>query len=1519
MKKIFTVVFILIGVKGIGQIANYTFSQSASTYTALTSPTTIFAPIWDDGVSAPITIPFTFNFGNANYTSCRVSTNGFITFGTTAPADDTYAPILSTENYAGAISALGMDLYSNGGSGGNISYKTLNSAPNRIFVIQWTNAYRYSISGSWNFQIRLNESTNIIDIIYGGCTASNKNNFYLAQIGLRGTTNTDFNDLGLPTNTAWLNNVTNIGTLNSTGVQTRNNALPASGTKFTWTPPASWACTPTHDYDDDENIITLVQFVGMVTDASNNSGNVNTSAYQDFTGLTSHASQEQGEAVNLNVFANTSSTLWNAWVDWNQDGDFNDPGEEVYNTNGTYTVSTSFGFQIPLSTPPGDYRIRIRTADYIYGNLPVDYYSNSDILPCNNLADGQAEDYIFTVIARCNAGVDSTKNDTACVTGSAVFTLSAYGNAQATGFKWYSSQFGNTYLASGNTYTTPSLNSTTTYWVAATGLNTQGGACESQTRVPAIAFKPTVPTISFNQSDPSYICNGDKLSVTGTSSSETGYLIKEGFEDGTLGSEFTVTNNISPNGVVTGSMPWHIESSVYVPITSAVWRPAISSGFGSNNFAFALSDTNYMEIDPWNYRTYHTFLTSQPHNTTGYTNLNLSFKLYFDHYLADNVEDELDTVTVQASINGTTWNTIDKFIADQGEASDFKSYNYILAPGTYLGQANVQVRFVFGATWTNGVAIDSIVLYGEHPASSAYTWAQVGGYVDPQFSCLYTNDVDTTGNSYQGGSTQSIYLFPTDAQVDDGNPLSFEAKLDLSNGCTAKDTITVNIDDKRWTAGAGTDDWNTNANWCGNQVPKSSDRVTIPDLSPGTIYPVIKLNVNAKSKYLTIDPNASVTIDSGGYLQIKRDLFTDVGAIFTNNGTVNFNGIYKNGVAQNFPGPGTIAEMNNLTIGNSGTPPAGSSNVILNAPISIRGGLKDSLGTLELGDNDITLKSHSTGTGFIDTIYNSTAGFNLSGTGRFVVERFIPARRAWRFLTVPMYSTTQTISQAWQEGQENLIQPTSCPVPVPPGLEHYGMFITNTQPPKYGYDWNTTNNPSLKYWGNNDWAAPSGTDISIMSYPAYCVFVRGDRQICIQYATSAIPDSTVLRVRGILNEPGNSTGLNYNNSVSRNYTGAPGDMIFVGNPFAASVDISTVLKNSRSPGIVSQKAWFWDPNSNGPSGYNVGAYVTFSGTVWTMPNSSTFPQDLILRSGEAFFVQLATGQTSASINFKQNDKIPASESGIFGPKSFIKKTQEPRVLYVNLLSNNDSASAIVDGVATAFGKNYSADIDDRDAVKMWNMDESMALYRDNKFLSIEFRPMPKLTDTLFYKMYLYKEHSYTIQIFTQNLPGPKPIRAWLIDKYLGTQSEINLHDTLLYNFTSTDDTTSYRDRFMIVFNKQLSTIPVPVSKTTNQQDPNTIGINSGALKSKISISPNPVTSAKNALLLFDNVAKGNYEIIVYSSKGEKLAVKQVQHAGNVASYSLPQGNAWTAGVYMVRVVSEADNRQSADLKLVINR
>ncbi len=304
------------------QVSTYTFTQSSGAYVPVTGGITldVASPslTLDDAVYVQ-TIPFNFLFNNAVQTSVQISTNGFLTFGATAPGNNNYTPISSATAYAGAVSAFGRDLqggystavtrtsgsnsvtvsnvgpitigsvlanFSTGfpdgttvtnisgntltlsnnatstgtntgtafyGPWSNIHVETIGTAPNRVFVVQWSNFRRFGTTLATtqdmklNFQVRLYENDNSIEVVYGDCTPGATTFTTVNQVGLRGPNNTFATNVNnrlnvKGTNDNWLNSA--VGTLNTSGM-VFNNVAPANvidnGLTYRWEAPACYA------------------------------------------------------------------------------------------------------------------------------------------------------------------------------------------------------------------------------------------------------------------------------------------------------------------------------------------------------------------------------------------------------------------------------------------------------------------------------------------------------------------------------------------------------------------------------------------------------------------------------------------------------------------------------------------------------------------------------------------------------------------------------------------------------------------------------------------------------------------------------------------------------------------------------------------------------------------------------------------------------------------------------------------------------------------------------------------------------------------------------------------------------------------------------------------------------------------------------------------------------------------------------------------------------------------------------
>jgi hypothetical protein len=218
-----------------GRADAYGFTQTTGTYTPITG--TVISTASDDNVVYPATtLPFTFTYAGTAYTTLRITSNGYVTFGATAPSTSGYTPLSSTTGYDGAISAFGLDGGGRSNTGAAISTSTEGTAPNREFVVQYANWSAYgSVAGSENYQIRLVETSNVIRIVYGSFTGLSAGTN--PQVGLRGAAATDFNNRASAT--GW--DLTNTGAAltNTSTVAVGPTLIPASGLTFTYTPAAT--------------------------------------------------------------------------------------------------------------------------------------------------------------------------------------------------------------------------------------------------------------------------------------------------------------------------------------------------------------------------------------------------------------------------------------------------------------------------------------------------------------------------------------------------------------------------------------------------------------------------------------------------------------------------------------------------------------------------------------------------------------------------------------------------------------------------------------------------------------------------------------------------------------------------------------------------------------------------------------------------------------------------------------------------------------------------------------------------------------------------------------------------------------------------------------------------------------------------------------------------------------------------------------------------------------------------------
>lgn len=616
----------------------------------------------------------------------------------------------------------------------------------------------------------------------------------------------------------------------------RNGCGVTTGTAVNWSftttsSPCIAYCTPSSS--SGTAYIAGVSSEGSLINVSNSPTTYSAGGYGNYSAITI-ASQIPGGGINININL-VGGQIIRTFVDWNNDGVFADPAEEVYST-GTTTLSgaTTYGFVVPSGQAPGNYRMRIRTRTV----TPVD--------PCTAHPSGEAEDYTINIVADCLQKITSVANGSACGSPNTV-NLSAT-SAGATGFRWYSAETGGSLLATTATgsWTTPSIAATTTYYVTA-----YNGTCESLFRTPIKATILTTTNITITPSAPVLCGDNNPITITASGDTTEEDILVQDFESGMA--PFTATIPTSTNAGA--DSPWTVKTSPYKPSGTSVWKPAINSGSIAtigNKFALSTSDYNGSNIV--------TIITSPVINPSTYNSLTLTFDQYYSYFSADSGE-------VQVSVNGGAFASVTPTTAiynsDLGTPSNFVTQTVNLNAYALPANTSLQFRFVYTAQFDDGWAIDNIRLSGIKPLNTAFTWSGgVDAYID--VACTIP---------YVAQSVSTIYVKPNATQLNSPS-WSFTATATLSNGCTAVKNINVTNNTKTWT-GASSQLWSDASNWAPNGVPTSSNCVVIPNTTQ-----ITGSGYNAFAKNVTVKSTGNLELQSSNNLTVTDEITVNTSGVF---------------------------------------------------------------------------------------------------------------------------------------------------------------------------------------------------------------------------------------------------------------------------------------------------------------------------------------------------------------------------------------------------------------------------------------------------------------------------------------------------------------------------------------------------------------------------------------------------------------------------------------------------------------
>lgn len=683
--------------------------------------------------------------------------------------------------------------------------------------------------------------------------------------------------------------------------------------------------------------------------------------------------------------------------------------------------------------------------------------------------------------------------------------------------------------------------------------------------------------------------------------------------------------------------------------------------------------------------------------------------------------------------------------------------------------------------------------------------------------------------------------------------------------------------------GANNGDASVSSNWCGG-VPSAASNVIIssnaPLLTTNLSVNNLTLNggLNLNGNSLTINGSISGTGTITGSSTSSVNVLGSGGTLYFNQGT-----------------PSTTNLLNNLTINTAGT-------VTLGNALNVLGTVTPTAGTLASAGN-LTLISNASGTARVDQVLGSI-------TGNVSIQRYISSKSARRYSFIGS-PVAQSVRSAWQ----NQIYITGSGTGGAICGSTSGDGGTTDKYNSNGFDVSQVNaatvmNYTASTTNGSHYVGISNTEsTSLTPGVGYVVNIRGNRNSqtvsCsnqLANTSPTAPEEVTLSATGTLTQGDVSVTLN--DPFVHKFT-------LLANPYPSQISFSAF--QSANSGTISNKMWTYSP-------FGSGNYTTYSNGA--IVNAATNYDNIngnYLAVGQAFFVE---GITAGSVAFHENQKV----SGLI-PNTQYFGTNNIKTIRVAF---NNAAGSRLDEIIVRYNNRGSKDyVSAWDANSLSIVGQSLVSLKGTNRLAIATHPDDATVDTTQLAV-VNKAGSYSLS-FNQLETIDSAQSIILIDKFLGTQT--NVRKNSVYPFNITSDTASRGiNRFKIVLSAAaplaVSFTNIEASKTgkdvsvkwqladeknivTYTVERSTDAINFEAFSTAKAISvfayttidasvPNGVSTVYYRVKAVDNMGKANYSKIVsvkVSTSNAQVLVypNPVQNKLNVSL------NNASAGVYGLRV------------------
>ncbi|NEV94740.1 T9SS type A sorting domain-containing protein [Psychroflexus sp. YR1-1] len=623
--------------------------------------------------------------------------------------------------------------------------------------------------------------------------------------------------------------------------------------------------------------------------------------------------------------------------------------------------------------------------------------------------------------------------------------------------------------------------------------------------------------------------------------------------------------------------------------------------------------------------------------------------------------------------------------------------------------------------------------------------------------------------------------------------------------------------------------WDSSGNWEARTVPISTDDAIIRAHS--TVTQMQDVNK------LTVDEGYTVTVSAGQTVHVKADLINN--GDFLGEGYLVFDG----NASQNIIGDGTDAgSFTHMRINNT-------AGVSLTDDADLYDVIDIDAGdfTVESG-NFLTFKSSAERTAVLGEVNGGTLA------GCVIVERYIPPKRAFRYIASPVTTTANcgkpSIQENLQEGQQ-VADYTR--YDTTPANTDFGTHITGTDlGTDLGFDATQTGNPSMFTFNNHNqtWnSIPNTNSLGLTVGTPYGLMIRGGRDMNLNINNTMIGSETTLRFTGEL-----TTG----SQPAPQLTSAESGYNFIANPYQAQVHLGDLLLN-HSIDIQETKVWVYDPTNAGAHGSYTLLEFNSTGQLNTkIPSGSE--TNGFLQPNQSFFVENKPTATSASLTFTEQRKKAAedqsSTTAVYRGESQSKTKKQPKEFKMSVDLYEANTGDLRDGVQVRLGRNYKDTYDaTEDAFKFWNSLESLATSLDDgSYLTLDKRHLNASDKVVHLALWNYRASNY---IFKLDITNPGVHDIYLVDNYLNTKTRLDLQQDE-YRFSVDRSVPASTDafRFQLHFENTKRNHKAGKPTTENEEyDLGGIRLYPNPVKDKMTVNLSQVAGKVSSIKLYDMTGK----------------------------------------------------------------